>query len=71
MAPHPNEAPLSPSEFANLGLTSHVYVKPVVEDDCPLFAIHAADGRRIAVLPDRAAAVALIREHEMVPASLH
>jgi hypothetical protein len=71
MSLHSNEAPLSPGEFANLGLASLVYVKPVMEDDCRLFEIHAADGRFIAVLADRAAAVALVREHEMVPASLH
>ena len=71
MAPYAYETQLSQHDFAKLGLEWLAYVKPMVEEDCQLFAIHAADGRRIAVLSDEATAFALIREQEMVPASLH
>jgi hypothetical protein len=35
------------------------------------FALHAADGRRMAVLDDRDLAFAAAREHELAPVSVH
>ena len=54
-----------------LGLEEIAYVKPIVEHDEPAYAIHAADGTRLAVLADRLAAFAMIRCHDLEAASLH
>ena len=40
-------------------------------DDSVLYALHAADGARIALMSDRDIAFAAARQHEMMPVSLH
>jgi hypothetical protein len=35
------------------------------------FAVHAADGTQITVLPDRDIAVATVRQHDLEPLSVH
>ena len=40
-------------------------------DDSVLYALHAADGSRIALMSDRAIAFAAARQHEMMPLSVH
>lgn len=40
-------------------------------DDSVLYALHAADGSRIALMSDRDIAFAAAKQHEMVPVSLH
>lgn len=72
---------ITPEAFAMLGAPSIVYVKqltpeelreiPGAPEGAELFALHAADGTRMAVLSSRAAAVSAAREHEMVPVSVH
>lgn len=62
---------LSPLEFARLGVSQIAYIKPVVVQGAPAFAIHGADGAPLAVTPDRDLALAAIVQHEMVPISLH
>jgi hypothetical protein len=61
---------LSPAHFAILGLDVLAYVKEISENGSPRFAIHAANGRRLCVLEDRAAAVALVEINDMQPLSL-
>mgnify|MGYP003344574000 CR=1 FL=1 len=51
--------------------TQNAYVKPVVFNGMPGFAIHAADGTPMAVAQDRDVAMAAIAQHEMVPVSVH
>ena len=46
-------------------------VELAVDDDARLFAVHAADGSRIAVLDNREAAFVAARKHEMEPVSVH
>lgn len=41
------------------------------DPDAVLFAVHAADGQRLAVLDDRAAAFEAARGHELEPVSVH
>lgn len=41
------------------------------EDDSILYALHADDGSRIALMSDREIAFAAARQHEMTPLSLH
>jgi hypothetical protein len=62
---------ISPREFAAFGMEDLAYIRCVVVDDRPAFAIHAADGSQIAVMRDRTLAVATIRHHEWEPVSLH
>lgn len=40
-------------------------------DDSILYALHADDGSRIALMSDREIAFAAARQHEMTPVSVH
>ena len=63
---------LSERELGLLGMQDIAYVKDIVEDDGSKgFAVHAADGTRIAVMADRALAFAVVRQHDMEPVSVH
>lgn len=67
----PNAVSLSSRSFATLGLEKTAYVKTIVENIKPTYAIHAADGTKLAVVEDRLVAVAMIRRNDLEPASLH
>lgn len=58
---------LSPEQFQRLGVAQIAYVKPVVVNGAPAFAIHAADGTPIALAENAALAFAAIVQNEMVP----
>jgi hypothetical protein len=62
---------ISQQQLAMLGMQQIAYIKPVVVDGAPAFAIHAADGTPMAVAQDRDVAVAAIMQHEMAPALVH
>ena len=62
---------LTTQEFAQFGLSDLAYVKPVVVDDQPLFEVYAADGRQMAVMRDRATAVAALLQHDLEAVSVH
>lgn len=62
---------LSPADLAALGVAGVAYVKAVAADDAVGYAVHAADGRQIGMLPTREAALAAMREHGLEPVSLH
>jgi hypothetical protein len=62
---------LTEQQLAQLGLSQIAYVRQVVVDGSPSFAIHAADGTPMALAGDRDVAVAAILQHEMVPAWVH
>jgi hypothetical protein len=62
---------LSQRAFAGLGRNELAYVKPIVVDNGSSYAIHAADGTRLAVVEDRLVAEAMIRGNDLEPASLH
>lgn len=57
---------LSAAEFGNLGMSQIAYVKPVIVDGTPAFAIHAADGTPMAVAENQDVALAAIIQHEML-----
>lgn len=73
--------------LAALGATDLVYIRAVsarevladtplpqhseVDPDAILYAVHAADGSRLAVLDDRKAAFAAARGNELNPVSVH
>jgi hypothetical protein len=62
---------ISPQQLATLGLQQIAYVKPVMVQGKPAFAIHAADGTPMALAEGRDIAFAAIVQHEMVPALVH
>ena len=62
---------ISPQEFAALGTPGIAYVKRVILNDAVAFAIHAADGTQLALLPDRDTAFATVRQNEIEPLSVH
>jgi hypothetical protein len=61
----------SEQEFAHLGIQDIAYIRPVLVDDGVAFAIHAADGTRMAVVRDRDLALATIRQNDLEPVSVH
>ena len=62
---------MSSRELALFGMQDLAYVKPVVVDGASAFAVHAADGTQITVLPDRDIALATVRQHDLEPLSVH
>ena len=71
MTPTLSAISLSPRAFKAFGIEEIAYVKPIVESTGLSYAIHAADGTRLAVVEDRLVAFAMIRRHDLEPASLH
>jgi hypothetical protein len=63
--------PISPRDFAALGLEHIAYVKPIVVNGAQAFAVHAADGTQIAVLANREVAIAAVQQHDLEPVSVH
>lgn len=62
---------LSTEQLAQLGMSQIAYVKQVMMNGAPAFAIHAADGSPMAVAGDQELAVAAILQHEMVASLVH
>ena len=63
---------LSAKELGLLGMNDvAVHVKPIVEDGATAFAVHAADGTRMAVIANRDLAFAVVRQNDMEPVSVH
>ncbi len=58
-------------EFASLGLQDVAYVKAVHVDGQDVFAIHAADGRQIAIAATHVVAAATVRQNDLEPLSVH
>jgi hypothetical protein len=62
---------LSGEQLAKLGVSQLAYVKPIILNGSPAFAIHAADGTPMAVSADWEVAIAAIRQHDLVPVWVH
>jgi hypothetical protein len=62
---------LSARELALFGMQDLAYVKQVTVNGVTGYAVHAADGTQIAVLPDREIAFATVRTHDLEPLSVH
>lgn len=62
---------LTPADFVALGVEDVAYVKPVVVNGARAYAIHAADGQHLAVVPNRDLALATVRQNELEPVSVH
>jgi hypothetical protein len=63
--------PLTPAEWQTFMVNQVAYIKPVEENGQHAFAVHAADGTRLAVIADREAAFAAVRSHDLEPVSVH
>jgi hypothetical protein len=62
---------IPPAAFAALGMEQIAYVKPIAVNEVISFAVHAADGTQIAVLPNREVAMAAVAQHDLEPVSVH
>ena len=62
---------MSPKDLMALGVSDLAYVRPVEIEGQSLFAVFTADGARVAVLPNREAAVATILRHDLEVVSVH
>lgn len=63
---------MSQGDLAVLGLQGVAYVRPyVTPEGASVFAIHAADGTRLALAANEALALSAIREYELEPVSVH
>jgi hypothetical protein len=68
---------------SEISLDRVVYVRPVATDDLPieirrqtggletLYAIHDAEGERLALVKDRSLAFTVARQNEFAPVSVH
>ncbi len=62
---------ITPQDLAALGVQDIAYVKATYLDGREVFAIHAADGTQLAVMPSRETALAAVKQNDMEPVSLH
>lgn len=67
----PRYQQISAQDFLALGVDHVAYVKPAVIDGQALFAVYAADGTQVAVLPTRDQADIAVRRNDMEPLSVH
>jgi len=63
--------PFSARDLGSFGIEDIAYVKSVTIDGQRLHAIHAADGTPLTVVNERELAFATVRQHDMVPSSVH
>lgn len=62
---------ISTEQLAELGEGLVAYVRPVISNGVTAFAIHAADGRPLALAGGLEAAMQAIQDHDMVAALVH
>ena len=62
---------LSPEELGRLGVSQIAYIKTIQVDGTAMTAIHAADGRPMAIAETPDGAIAAILQHEMMPILVH
>ncbi len=62
---------MSPAAFAALGMEQIAYIKPIVVDGQPGFAIHTANGQQVAIMPNRDLAMAAVRQNDLAPLLVH
>ncbi len=62
---------MSARDLALFGMQDLAYIKTVMVDGATGYAVHAADGTQIAMLPDRDVAFATVRQHDLEPVSVH
>jgi len=66
-----DERTITAQQLAALGLNDLAYVKDVEVDGGTAFAIFAANGQQLAIVPDRETAIAAAWENGLAPVTLH
>ena len=73
----------TPCDFSKFEQGRTVYIRPVEVADLPedvreqvggsdrLYAVHASDGERLALVKDRSLAFILARQNDMTPVTVH
>ena len=62
---------ITTKDLMKLGMDDVAYVKSIMIEGRPLYAIHAADGTPLTVVANRELAMATVRQHEMDAQSVH
>jgi hypothetical protein len=62
---------ISAAQLASLGMEEIAFVKPVMTESGPAFAIHAADGTPMAIASNVPLAAAAIIQNDMLPSLVH
>jgi hypothetical protein len=62
---------ISAAQLASLGMEEIAFVKPVMTENGPAFAIHAADGTPMAIASNVNLAAAAIIQNDMQPSLVH
>jgi hypothetical protein len=62
---------MTSEQFSAWGAQDIAYVAKVVSEGAVIYAIHAADGTRLALAPSRDIAIAAVKQHELEPVSVH
>lgn len=62
---------MTPTDFAALGAQQVAYVKPVMANGEPAYAIHSADGTLQLVVESLDKAFAVIRQNDLEPVNVH
>jgi hypothetical protein len=62
---------ISAAQLGRLGMDQVAFVKPVMTAGGPAFAIHAADGTRMAIASNARLAAAVIIQNDMFPRLVH
>ncbi len=62
---------LSTQDLLSLGLSQVAYIKLLDQDGHTYHAIHEANGEQLAVVASHEAAVAIIRQNDMDPVTVH
>ena len=58
-------------ELYALGVPDIAYVKTVTENGVTGWALYAADGTRLGLMPTRELAFAALKQHDLEPVSVH
>jgi hypothetical protein len=61
----------APHEWAQYGIKTMIYIKPIDIDHKLYHALYAADGTQLILVESRALAEATIREHSLQALSVH
>jgi hypothetical protein len=62
---------ITAAQLASLGMEEIAFVKPVMTENGPAFAIHAADGTPMAIASNSPLAQAAIIQNDMLPSLVH
>ncbi len=62
---------ISPRELALLGMQDIAYIRPLITNGVVGWAVYAADGTQIALLPSREVAAATLAQNDIEAVSVH